>query len=136
MRKRDELTDGCMAKALDDEMTFVLLGRDTAAPVAIRAWIAERIRTGKNQPGDPKLVEAEECARIMEAERLKAVNGERPYHAESGEWGSLPAEPCRFCRKAGGVHFLIDDGPEGRSGLSPVRCDLCGRSWVPDSSSA
>jgi hypothetical protein len=72
MRKRDELANGCMAKARDDEMTFVLLGRDFAAPAAIRFWIAERIRGGKNRPGDPKLVEAEECARTMEAERMAA----------------------------------------------------------------
>lgn len=71
MRKRDELDnpDGCMARALDDEMTFVLLGRDAAAPAAIRHWIAERIRLGKNRAGDPQLVEAEQCARTMEAER-------------------------------------------------------------------
>jgi phage terminase Nu1 subunit (DNA packaging protein) len=69
MRKRDELIAGCMAKAHDDEMTFVLLGRDVAAPLAIRAWTAERIRLGKNQPGDAQLIEAEECARLMEAEQ-------------------------------------------------------------------
>lgn len=71
MRKRDELTNpsACMVRARDDEMTFVLLGRDAAAPVAIRAWIAERIRLGKNQPGDPQLTEAEQCARTMESER-------------------------------------------------------------------
>jgi hypothetical protein len=68
MRKRDELINGCMAKARDDEMTFVLLGRDAAAPVAIRAWICERIRTGKNLPDDPQIIEAKECATIMEAE--------------------------------------------------------------------
>lgn len=56
--------------------------------------------------------------------------------AHEGEWGALPAEPCRFCRRTGGVMFLVDDGPEGRAGLSPVRCDLCGRSWVSDSTSA
>jgi RecJ-like exonuclease len=56
--------------------------------------------------------------------------------AASGDWGALPAEPCRFCRQAGGVHFLIDDGPEGRKGLSPVRCDQCGWIWVPGESSA
>jgi hypothetical protein len=50
-------------------MTFVLLGRDAAAPAAIRAWIVERIRLGKNQPGDEQIIEAEECARSMEAER-------------------------------------------------------------------
>jgi len=72
MRKRDELNNpaGCMARARDDEMTFVLLGRDAAAPAAIRAWVAERIRLGKNRPDDPQIVEAEECARIMEAERV------------------------------------------------------------------
>jgi hypothetical protein len=71
MRKRDELTNpaGCMVRARDDEMTFVLLGRDAAAPTAIRAWIAERIRLGKNRPDDAQIVEAEECARVMEVER-------------------------------------------------------------------
>jgi hypothetical protein len=58
-----------MARARDDEMTFVLLGRDQAAPVAIRAWIAERIRLGKNRPDDAQVLEAEQCARTMEAER-------------------------------------------------------------------
>lgn len=65
MRKRDELEKGCMAKARDDEMTFVLLGRD---PAAIRAWIRERIEIGKNNPDDPKLIEAEQCAATMERE--------------------------------------------------------------------
>lgn len=71
MRKRDELTDpkSCMNRAADDEMTFVLLGRDIAAPVAIRAWIDERIRTGKNQPHDPQIVEAHQCAATMERDR-------------------------------------------------------------------
>lgn len=62
MRKQDELVRGCMAKARDDEMCFVLLGRDPAAPAAIRAWIAERIKLGKNQIGDLQLIEAEICA--------------------------------------------------------------------------
>lgn len=70
MRKRDELTNpaGCLFRARDDEMTFILLGRDKAAPVAIRAWIAERIRLGKNQPGDAQITEAEQCALVMEKE--------------------------------------------------------------------
>ena len=71
MRKQDELTNpaGCMFRARDDEMTFVLLARDVAAPAAIRAWIAERIRLGKNLPDDPQVREAEECAQAMERER-------------------------------------------------------------------
>lgn len=71
MRKHDELIKGCMAKARDDEMTFVLLGRDAASPATIRFWVSERIRLGKNQPDDVQIVEALECARTMEAEREK-----------------------------------------------------------------
>lgn len=60
MRKRDELTDptSCLNKAGDDEMLFVLLARDPAAPVAVEAWIAERIRIGKNAESDPKIITA------------------------------------------------------------------------------
>lgn len=58
-----------MSKAREDEMTFVLLGRDAAAPIAIRAWVSERIRLGKNYPGDPRIVEALECAESMERSR-------------------------------------------------------------------
>lgn len=70
MRKKDELTKEhtCMQNAHDEEMTFVLLSRDAAAPVAIRAWVAERIRLGKNAETDAQIVEALECARTMEAE--------------------------------------------------------------------
>lgn len=71
MRKSDELTrdDSCMSRAHYTEMTFVLLGRDLTAPDTIRFWVAERIRIGKNQPDDPQVREALECARTMEQER-------------------------------------------------------------------
>jgi len=70
MRKESELSEpkSCLNKARDGEMLFVLLGRDIAAPVAIRAWIDARIRLGKNQPYDPQIIEAEQCATAMEAE--------------------------------------------------------------------
>lgn len=69
MIKSKELTDpnSCMSKAKDDEMTFVLLGRDKAAPVAIKAWIAERLRLGKNTIDDDKIKEAILCAMRMES---------------------------------------------------------------------
>jgi hypothetical protein len=69
MIKSQELTDpnSCMSRARDDEMTFVLLGRDAAAPVAIRAWVAERIRLGKNSVDDAQIAEALACAALMEA---------------------------------------------------------------------
>ena len=71
MIKRDELedTNSCFSKAHDSERLFVLLARDPAAPVAIRAWIAERLRLGKNVAGDEQIREAFECANLMEMER-------------------------------------------------------------------
>ena len=77
MKKRDELTDprSCMSKARDDEMTFVLLGRDAAAPYAIRLWADMRVKLGKNQPGDPQIVEALECAAAMERDRTAPPEG-------------------------------------------------------------
>ena len=71
MIKREELTNprSCMSRARDDEMTFVLLGRDAAAPAAIRAWVDERIRLGKNTPEDPQIIEAINCAEQMRRSR-------------------------------------------------------------------
>lgn len=71
MIKREELTNpaSCMSRARDDEMTFVLLGRDAAAPATIRFWANERIRLGKNTASDPQIVEAFACAAAMEVER-------------------------------------------------------------------
>jgi len=71
MIKREELTnpDSCMSRARDEEMTFVLLARDAAAPVVIRAWVVERIRIGKNKENDAQVKEALACANRMEAER-------------------------------------------------------------------
>lgn len=69
MRKRDELTVGCMARALEGEMTFVLLARDEAAPGTIRDWARRRVESGKNAPDDPQIVEAYKCASVMECER-------------------------------------------------------------------
>ena len=68
MIKAMEAADGqsCWNKAAKDEMVFVLLGRDAAAPAAIRAWIAERIRLGKNKLGDHQIINAENCAQYME----------------------------------------------------------------------
>lgn len=73
MRKRDELTypGSCMSRARDDEWTFVLLGRDKAATVAVQAWIDERIRIGKNRPNDPQIQEARQWIANVLAEQAK-----------------------------------------------------------------
>lgn len=60
MKKIDEVTNrnSCFNRACDEEPIFVLLGRDVAAPGAIRQWVAMRVRTGKNLLNDPQIVEA------------------------------------------------------------------------------
>jgi hypothetical protein len=75
MIKREELSDpmSCMSRAHDDEMTFVLLGRDAAAPAAIRAWCTERVRLGKNAFGDDQVQEALRCANDMERQNWIAA---------------------------------------------------------------
>ena len=79
MQKLKELCDpnSCLSKAMDSERLFVLLARDEAAPVAIRAWIKERVRLGKNRTSDAQIAEAEECARLMEIERIGVLAGRR-----------------------------------------------------------
>jgi hypothetical protein len=79
MIKRDEIDDqsSCLNKATDGERLFVLLARDPAAPVAIRAWIAERLRLGKNAPDDAQIREAQECAALMEIERAELASARR-----------------------------------------------------------
>lgn len=71
MRKIHEITNpaSCLLRARMDEQVFVLLGRDAAAPVAIRAWVEERIRLGKNVIADEQIQEALTCAVLMERER-------------------------------------------------------------------
>ena len=87
MRKKDELAKQhtCMAHAHSEEMVFVLLSRDAAAPVAIRAWVAERLRLGKNTESDEQIVEALTCAQTMESEGRKWVGHPEHYPFGMGE---------------------------------------------------
>lgn len=71
MRKYDECKDlnSCLNCAHHNEWVFVLLERDLAAPVAVRAWIEERIRLGKNTREDAQIKEAEEwIAKVLECQ--------------------------------------------------------------------
>jgi hypothetical protein len=67
MKKLKEASDpkSCWNRAEDEELVFVLLARDPAAPQAILAWINERIRLGKNTQGDAQVIEATKCALNM-----------------------------------------------------------------------
>lgn len=91
MIKRDELEDSesCLNKARPDERLFVLLARDPAAPVAIRAWIAERIRLGKNVPLDGQILEAADCASLMEIERAEVESTRRQIEMRIAEHGTV-----------------------------------------------
>lgn len=78
MIKRMEKADGrsCWNKASDDEMVFVLLGRDTAAPRTIREWVKERLRLGKNKQDDQQIREALNAAEFIErGQCIYWVNG-------------------------------------------------------------
>jgi hypothetical protein len=74
MIKADELTnpESCMSRALPNEMTFVLLGRDRCAPWVVRFWAILRVLWRKNRWNDPQIREAFECAR-----RMRDVRGEQ-----------------------------------------------------------
>jgi hypothetical protein len=109
MRKKDELSkaDSCMNRAHPQEMAFVLLSRDAAAPVAIRAWIAERLRLGKDV-GD-----AIEALATMEAEGRKWVGAALHYPQGMG------AESRRLHRK---YNQLVEDQRNGvRNGAEVIK---------------
>lgn len=71
MRADKEKSDSysCLNKAYDHELIFVLLGRDKAAPFAIRCWCVYRWVSGMNDWNDPKIKEALRLARDMKHER-------------------------------------------------------------------
>jgi hypothetical protein len=87
MRKKNELSiqQSCLGSAHPDEMVFVLLSRDCAAPATIRAWVEERIRLGKNVRTDEQIVEALACAETMETEGRQWVTQPTHYPPGMGE---------------------------------------------------
>ncbi len=84
MIKRDEIDhpESCLNRARDEERLFVLRARDPAAPAAIRAWIKERLRLGKNKPGDEQIRSAYEDASLMEFQRseIEAAGRQQKMH--------------------------------------------------------
>ena len=73
MTKAKELSepDSCLNRAKDDELLFVLLSRDYAAPKTIRFWADLRIRLGMNKPDDAQIIEARACAEKFEIQHLE-----------------------------------------------------------------
>ncbi len=95
MKRLKEIQDpkSCLNKAYDQEMVFVLLARDAAAPVAIQAWINERIRLGKNTADDNQILDAYECILAMMSHRTLLDNIERDgferLHGEAADRDGL-----------------------------------------------
>jgi hypothetical protein len=91
MIKRDEIEhpESCLNKARDNERLFVLLARDAAAPVAVRAWVAERLRLGKNQPDDAQIREALDGASRMEIERMEIEESRRQGELGIADHGAV-----------------------------------------------
>lgn len=68
MLKKNELDDenSCLNRATANEMLFVILERDVAAPETIRYWCMMRIKHGKNRETDAQIIEALNCASYIE----------------------------------------------------------------------
>ncbi len=56
----------CFARALPDEPTFTLLGRDLAACHGITGWASARIQLGLNEFVDPQIQEALDLSNAFE----------------------------------------------------------------------
>lgn len=63
-QERDD-PNSCLNRAGHHERLFVLMARDHSAPVAIEAWIKHRLATGKNQPTDQQIKDAQDCVDEM-----------------------------------------------------------------------
>lgn len=94
MKKSDESRDprSCWNKAKDDELLFVLLARDPAAAATVRFWVAERVRLGKNQHGDPQTTtalnwadEVELAAKVEFCNWCPDPNHPSPEHHPNGQ---------------------------------------------------
>lgn len=84
MKKVDELNDksSCLNRAKDDELVFVLLGRDVAMPETLRFWARLRISEGKNTETDLQITEALALADKVAAQQRRSL---------------LALLPCPFC---------------------------------------
>lgn len=146
MRKRDELSkpNSCIGTAHPNEMVFVLIGRDAAAPIAIRAWVKERLRLNKNKFTDAQIIQALACADTMEQEGRQWAGVPTPAmiaiaalvaqgHAIGAiacrvadchhrKW--LGSESSQVCSCGGVLHVTKSSG--GRPPTLTVVCDGCG----------
>lgn len=124
MRKKDEISKPgtCLAHAHPDEMVFVLLSRDVAAPATIRFWAAERLRLGKNVESDPKIREALDIARVMEVEGRQWVGDPAGSFVMSEDGELTELVTCESCSARVDPKLATLDTDEG-----VWFCRPCGR---------
>jgi hypothetical protein len=78
MRRHEEIMDpdSCFNKALPDELMFVLLERDEAAPYAVEEWARKRIELGLNSPDDLKILSALQWAKTVKERQVCLTQSE------------------------------------------------------------
>lgn len=88
MLKIEEQNDpeSCWNRAEWAEPTFILLGRDSSAPTAIRGWTIDRVRRGKNNPDDAQILEAFALADMMDRYRKQIRPEEEPKTSPVEIW--------------------------------------------------
>ena len=85
----------CYDKAHADEPMFVLLGRDSIAPIVVEMWAKmRRLLRGRT---DPKADEAFRCAEAMRVWRC-ATRPSEGHCACSRLRGHVGPEECCYCR--------------------------------------
>lgn len=114
MIKKHEIAakGSCLNRAEDDEMIFVLLGRDKAAPFAIQEWARQRILLGKNKTDDTQIKEAYECAEIMRDQQREKQDKER---IKQGIIYDRVNKAIEVLKKKRVMHTMQCEFPEGCS---------------------
>lgn len=109
MIKRRELTDpnSCLNKAADDELLFVLIGRDEDMADTVRYWTRRRIRRGKNRADDAQIIEA-----LQLADTLDRMHKPPTARRQPPELGTINVTTCVVCPS--------------------LPCPHCGRQWNPE----
>ena len=131
MLKREELSNprSCMSRAKSHEMCFVLLARDATAPHIVRMWAKERLRLGKNKPGDEQITEALACAETMQDQhsgiRLQLLGEERGVSQVANEEG-LPQYV--IVSDGEGAEACIIAGEDLHESVHRFMC-VCGKTW-------
>ncbi len=75
MIKRDEVRrpDSCLNRAREDEIVFVLLGRDMTTPITILKWAMERIKISKSAVDSDEIKDAVRMADTLIEEHKQTL---------------------------------------------------------------